>query len=582
LITIGIDFGATRLRAAMAIDGGEPRPVNLPPTDKFELVMTGPPRDDQPPGVAGSLRITSLKRMLDFQQAVNMPGSEQNSLDMLSGVLRELFNMCITGAGDPVVNCVVAIPPCFSQRQRSSLKAATEAAGFPRVRLVDDTLAALLATRQSIGDAAHVFVYSWGAAAFTASLYAPRPDGFGVIAQEGDRDLGGHDVDTAVAEYLLAELSKTPAKRCYRTIEDTKRLITVARQAAKTLAGNQPHRVALQGVFKTLRKPISVVVPPEIYSEFADRTFDLMAKVLDGDDMPKPDAVVLSGEMTCPGGLRDVLAEKLGMDCTATDEDAVAHGAVLFGLSKTEEEWGRAGPELSFRPADNAAAPVRAGRGAPAAPAGEQWADQYVPLLDEAQRHEGRGDIDKAIESLEKLFDQLFHRSGELYRKAAARHKEHGRLKQALGLLDKAYHRDPGNQYLAVDYAWACYEFSVQEHSHKRRESALAWIRRAITTIETVPDARKRHAGRLAEFLYRRGCLLYELGNAADAERDFKSSLQLADNEHVRDALAQIGSPRKRRFGRKKRSRPVKGSERNKPCPCGSGKKYKVCCARKR
>jgi molecular chaperone DnaK (HSP70) len=97
-----------------------------------------------------------------------------------------------------VSSCVLAVPAHFSFPERGALARAARQAGFDRVRIVNEPTAAAL----SIGIDGRFLIIDFGAGTLDMSLVEGDCGVFQVIDSNGRRDIGGLDLDRALARWL--------------------------------------------------------------------------------------------------------------------------------------------------------------------------------------------------------------------------------------------------------------------------------------------------------------------------------------------------------------------------------------------
>ncbi|MBL7220784.1 MAG: Hsp70 family protein [Phycisphaerae bacterium] len=598
MATIGIDFGASRLRIAGDQDGS-PILVDHPYARRRMPFVVSCERKPDRAGPA-VCRISSLKHMLDFEQALPVPPSGKNSLDCLAEIFKTVRDQCFAASDEESVNCVVAVAPSFSQRQRSALRAATRKAGFTRVKLVDETLAMLLASRQQVADCPHILVYSLGAGTFSASLYRTGSKAFEVVAQDGDRSLGGDDIDSALATAVLEKLLKmAPALAPGRDGRLLTSIASVVQRASCAVAAGESVKVPVKGILTdagtTAPRRRTIAITPQMHekalSPMIAETLERSEKLLAGNEQAKPDLALISGGIALIPRIRKLLAKRLGLACEPADENAIALGAVLYGMSLDEAVWAEAGSRPSGRSKRRApvvsapSAPQPTSRGDAGRDAQRQyrppkrWADTYTPLLDTAQQQDSRGNPTQAIETLDRLLGDLSRLQGELCRKAASREKASSNTEETLKLLRRAHQFDPDNRFIIVDFARACYEQGVVTNSGGRQEEALQVTGDGVDAIKAVQEKSKECDVTLARLLHLQGRILCDLGRLGEAEKKITQSAKLdPERSSYHEDLKRIRSSLKQAPGKAMAAQEMKGRARNKPCPCGSGKKWKHCC----
>ncbi|MEX2579810.1 MAG: Hsp70 family protein [Verrucomicrobiales bacterium] len=142
---------------------------------------------------------------------------------------------------EPVERAVVTVPAYFSHSQREATKWAAESAGFVVERIVNEPTAAALAYGlDKLDDTQSVAVYDFGGGTFDLSILQMRNGLFEVVSTAGDTQLGGDDLDRAVAEALGNRLP--PGQL---TTEQYETLKTRAREAKEALSEQETFTVRL-------------------------------------------------------------------------------------------------------------------------------------------------------------------------------------------------------------------------------------------------------------------------------------------------------------------------------------------------
>lgn len=581
--TLGIDFGADRLRVAIEKDC---KPLLVEHSYEIPHIIHMPEGN---PGDETGLQIVSIKRVLDFDADLPVAPSGVGSLKFLSAVLAGMRSQCELQIGDQKLNCVVAVPPCFSQRQRSSLRTAADNSGIGRVKLVDDTLAAVLAVHSSIKDCECVVVYSWGASNFSVARYEQENGVFHARAAEGDVELGVDVLDSLVARYMLDHLvGDRVVARSYRSDIDWIKLFKECRKAKHAL---------LQGIATTVSSSDLLISPARSYSASAinlpanlldaevsrllDRTLQLTHSVMGKSPDSSNTRVLLLGAMSHFPEARKMLQDRYPCGLLELDEYSVAMGSVLYGMSIPDSEWAKA-----ERPAGVAS---RNSRVHSEAPETRSWARLFVPILDSAEEKHRNGDILESIKSLEKLFAELGKFSAGVYQRAATIHKDAGREESAYAVLKLANQRAPDNQAVVRDYVELCFSMAERSLKEKKPEKAVHLVDEGIQAIRNMPSSTQRYAKLLAPLYHLRGLALCSLGVLDEAERALEASIELdpasttavKNLEMIRTSMQRTKTSRAPPLSAAADARTWgKGNMRNQPCRCGSGKKYKHCCGR--
>jgi len=153
-----------------------------------------------------------------------------------------------------VRHVVITVPAYFNNNQRQATRLAGELAGWEVVDLVDEPTAAALACGDSVlgTEEKLLLVCDLGGGTFDVSLLKASRDEIGYCfrtrAVDGDTRLGGHDIDTAVARWLAAEVERLhgqPLRAPDHALRD--RLRRTAEQAKVALSAQEAVEVELLG-----------------------------------------------------------------------------------------------------------------------------------------------------------------------------------------------------------------------------------------------------------------------------------------------------------------------------------------------
>lgn len=150
----------------------------------------------------GGRVITSVKRLmgrdLESEDNENLLGKSPEEISAL--ILAELKRVAEWRLGHAVSKAVITVPAYFHDGQRQATKRAGELAGLEVVRIINEpTAAALSYGLDQLGDRSRVAVYDLGGGTFDLSILEMQEGVFQVLATHGDTQLGGDDLDRAMA-----------------------------------------------------------------------------------------------------------------------------------------------------------------------------------------------------------------------------------------------------------------------------------------------------------------------------------------------------------------------------------------------
>jgi molecular chaperone DnaK len=223
--------------------------------------------------------VRSTKRLMGLaKQTFVSNGREYTPEEAATSVLKYL-------AGHPALSseislhgklwAVVTVPAHFDDAARLATVAAAEAAGINILRIVNEPTAAALAYSMlpDVRDLEKetLVVYDLGGGTFDVSVVEREGLIFNVLASEGDVQLGGDDLDTALAEHLVKSVQpELASKRIKPGSAAFKNLLLLAEDAKKKFqnqgsvhihhenlddAGAQIDLVLHRDVFESLAAP---------------------------------------------------------------------------------------------------------------------------------------------------------------------------------------------------------------------------------------------------------------------------------------------------------------------------------------
>lgn len=214
---IGIDLGTTFSVISNLNEAGRPEILanglgerTTPSAVMFEANGTTVVGSD----AINSLGITSPDRIVrwvkrnmgDTTWQVTVDGRSHSPVDISAIILRALKEDAERWLNAPVNRAVVTVPAYFDEARRQATMEAARQAGLEPLRIINEPTAAALAYAQSGHVAGRLVVYDFGGGTFDVSIVDVRsPSEITVLSTAGDPRLGGHDLDVALAEHLLAQ-----------------------------------------------------------------------------------------------------------------------------------------------------------------------------------------------------------------------------------------------------------------------------------------------------------------------------------------------------------------------------------------
>jgi len=187
--------------------------------------------------------------------------------ELVAMILTHVQRLASDFTESKVVDCVLTVPPHFSQAQRESLLIAAEIAGLKVLTLIDENVAAAVqhGVYTEFNNASHkMLLYNMGSASTKVTLldfYGKLPQGakasakpstqIDVLAKAWDRTLGGDSLDMLLVEMILDNFEQTHGTQASELRASRRALERVRAQATKiktVLSANAEFPVSIESL----------------------------------------------------------------------------------------------------------------------------------------------------------------------------------------------------------------------------------------------------------------------------------------------------------------------------------------------
>ena len=275
--------------------------------------------------------VTSVKRLIgrrsgegDWQPPYDLAALGTSPVQVSAEILRHLRGIAERAMEQTLTRAVITVPAYFNDAQRAATKKAGELAGLQVERILSEPTAAALAYGlDKLGEHRKVAVYDLGGGTFDISVLELRDGVFQVLSTAGDTQLGGDDLDRALAGHL-APAGADPA-----------RFLEAAEAAKKRLSEAENTRVELPFYDGThsLAAEVTRTELEKLARPLLDRTRSHCLRALAdaGLQAGDLDEVILVGGSTRMPLVRRTVAEIFGREPNLSQhpDEAVALGAVI-------------------------------------------------------------------------------------------------------------------------------------------------------------------------------------------------------------------------------------------------------------
>lgn len=134
---------------------------------------------------------------------IKAAGRSVTPVEVSAEVLKHLRRMASDALGRDVSKAVITVPAYFDDAARAATKDAAKLAGLEVLRLINEPTAAALAYGLDEQAQGIFAIYDFGGGTFDISILKLETGVFQVLATAGDTELGGDDMDRAMAARII-------------------------------------------------------------------------------------------------------------------------------------------------------------------------------------------------------------------------------------------------------------------------------------------------------------------------------------------------------------------------------------------
>jgi molecular chaperone HscA len=145
--------------------------------------------------------------------------------------------------GGNLIGAVITVPAYFDDAQRQATKDAARLAGLNVLRLLNEPTAAAVAYGLDNAAEGTFVIYDLGGGTFDVSILKLTKGVFEVLATNGDSALGGDDFDHRIYCWVLDRIRQSTSNFNPLSENDTRLLLTKARQAKEWLTDNHEAQI---------------------------------------------------------------------------------------------------------------------------------------------------------------------------------------------------------------------------------------------------------------------------------------------------------------------------------------------------
>lgn len=174
---------------------------------------------------------------------LNTRAGLKSPVEISAEILKTLKARAEKALGGELTGAVITVPAYFDDAQRQATKDAARLAGLHVLRLLNEPTAAAVAYGLDNAAEGVYVIYDLGGGTFDISILRLSKGVFEVLATNGDSALGGDDFDHRIYCWVLDQVRSKTTDFKPLTEQDTRLLLTKARQAKEWLTDNHEAQI---------------------------------------------------------------------------------------------------------------------------------------------------------------------------------------------------------------------------------------------------------------------------------------------------------------------------------------------------
>jgi molecular chaperone HscA len=174
-------------------------------------------------------------------------------VEVSADILRHLKEMAQDALGREVRRAVITVPAYFDEAARAATKDAARIAGLEVLRLINEPTAAALAYGLDSRAQGIFAIYDFGGGTFDISILKLEQGVFQVLATAGDTQLGGDDIDHALAARMLEKANSAHATLSPAELGE---LLDACRKAKESLSQETSADLLWRGICMPIQVPM--------------------------------------------------------------------------------------------------------------------------------------------------------------------------------------------------------------------------------------------------------------------------------------------------------------------------------------
>lgn len=257
--------------------------------------------------------------------------------EVCSLILKNLKERSEKKLSSEVSSATITFPLCFGKNQQDLIRQSAQSAGFKKVEMIDETLAAALAYAYCEKKKGRILFFDLGGGTLDVALIDLQENSLKVLSCAGTADLGSDDMDHRIAQRLLMEIEDKYGKDIANSDEMKKFFYEDSERAKRALSHRGSYDFRFSNPEKGIeyQRSLSRFEMTQMIQDLIDQAVEYCEHVLAVANLKKEDldGVVLTGGASRMLVLQHTLEKFFGKKpCLSLNpSDAVAMGAAVYG-----------------------------------------------------------------------------------------------------------------------------------------------------------------------------------------------------------------------------------------------------------
>lgn len=274
---------------------------------------------------------------------VKIEDKEYSPEELSSMIIAKLKKQAEDYLGCEVTDAVISVPAFFNDVQRQATKTAGELCGLNVLRIIAEPTAAMLSSKIDLEKGGNYMVVDYGGATTDISVAEVSEGMVEIKANNGDVFLGGSNVDSAIADYIVKEFMTQEGIDLSKDVMAFSRVLEAAEKAKVELSTTTTTEINLPYISLRESGPVHLVMNlnqaklNQLITPLVDKVVECAQKALESAKLESKD---LNGILLVGGSCRiplvqETLEKKFGVELIKSSnfDTAIAEGCAIQAYS---------------------------------------------------------------------------------------------------------------------------------------------------------------------------------------------------------------------------------------------------------